>query len=68
MPEKQFAFFLGAGCLVSSGIPTAGTLVKDYWLPRLRDLEAPERKDLDTWVKEQFEECAEYQANDPASF
>jgi tetratricopeptide (TPR) repeat protein len=50
--DKRFAFFLGAGCSVSSGVPSAGTLVKDYWLPRLRDLRAPSRKDLDTWASE----------------
>jgi tetratricopeptide (TPR) repeat protein len=30
-----YAFLLGAGCSVSSGIPSAGTLVKEHWLPRL---------------------------------
>ena len=50
--DKRFAFFLGAGCSVSSGVPHAGTLVKDIWLPRLRDLSAPTRKDLDAWASE----------------
>lgn len=52
--DKPFAFFLGAGCSVSSGIPAAGALVMDHWLPRLRDLRAPERKDLQTWAKEEL--------------
>jgi len=52
--DKRFAFLLGAGCSVSSGIPAAGPLVKDHWLPRLRNLCAPDRKDLDIWAKEQF--------------
>jgi len=50
--DKRFAFFLGAGCSVSSGVPDAGTLVRENWLPRLRDLRAPARKDLDTWAGE----------------
>lgn len=41
--EKRFALFLGAGCSVSSGIPAAGGLVQDRWLPRLRDYQAPTR-------------------------
>lgn len=48
--DKRFAVFLGAGCSVSSGIPAAGLLVKERWLPRLRDLRAPDRKDLDAWA------------------
>lgn len=64
MPDGRFAFFLGAGCSVSSGIPTAGSLVRNDWLPRLRDLRAPERKDLDVWAKEQF---PEYDPDNPAA-
>jgi Tfp pilus assembly protein PilF len=52
--DKRFAFFLGAGCSVSSGIPDAGSLVKEDWLPRLRDRYAPNRKDLHKWAKEEF--------------
>jgi Tfp pilus assembly protein PilF len=50
--EKRFALFLGAGCSVSSGIPAAGALVQDHWLPRLRDYQAPLRSDLDVWARE----------------
>ena len=53
-PDSRFAFFLGAGCSVSSGIPDAASLLKKQWLPRLRDLRNPERQDLDKWAKEQF--------------
>ncbi|MDO8531419.1 MAG: tetratricopeptide repeat protein [Dehalococcoidia bacterium] len=53
-PERRYALFIGAGCSISSGIPDAGTLVKEDWLPRLRDLRAPERKDLESWAREQF--------------
>src|SRR5687768_17322869 len=54
MPDKRFALFLGAGCSISSGIPGAGSLVKDNWLPRLQEFSAPERKDVDVWIKEEF--------------
>jgi len=35
--DCRFAFFLGSGCSVSSGIPAAGELVKG-WLPRLKEI------------------------------
>jgi Tfp pilus assembly protein PilF len=50
--EKRYALFLGAGCSVTSGIPSAGGLVRDRWLPRLRDYQAPGRADLEAWAKE----------------
>lgn len=50
--EKHFALFLGAGCSVTSGIPSAGSLVRDRWIPRLRDYQAPHRSDLDNWATE----------------
>lgn len=62
--DKRFAFFLGAGCSVSSGIPAAGSLVKDHWLPRLQDLRAPHSKDLDAWAKTEF---PDYDPKDPAA-
>jgi Tfp pilus assembly protein PilF len=52
--DKRFAFFLGAGCSVSSGVVDAAGLVRDEWLPRLRDLRAPKRADLDAWAKGEF--------------
>ncbi len=55
-PDSRFAFFLGAGCSVSSGVPDTASVVKSHWLPRLRDLRNPERRDLDTWAQEQFPE------------
>ncbi len=61
--EKRFALFLGAGCSVTSGIPAAGTLVKDRWIPRLRDYKAPDRKDLDAWAGEVIED---YDSSNPA--
>lgn len=62
--DKRFAFFLGAGCSVSSGIADAGGLVRDHWLPRLRDLRAPQCKDLDAWAKE---EMPAYDPKNPAA-
>jgi hypothetical protein len=52
--DKRFAFFLGAGCSVSSGISDAASLVRDEWLPRLRDFRAPQRADLAAWAKDEF--------------
>ena len=63
-PDKRFAFFLGAGCSVSSGVPDAATLVREQWLPRLRDLRAPSRKDIDAWAKEAVED---YDPKNPAA-
>lgn len=53
--DKGYAFFLGAGCSVSSGIPDSRKLVKEIWLPRLRDLRAPQYKNLDAWAMQEFE-------------
>src|SRR5687767_3914955 len=63
MPDKRFAFFLGAGCSISSGIPGASSLVKDYWLPRLREFKAPDQNDVDQWIKEDF---PDYDPNNPS--
>jgi len=52
--DNRFAFFLGAGCSISSGIPSAGELVEQHWLPQLRDLRAPERQDIAAWTRELF--------------
>lgn len=60
-PEKRFAFFLGAGCSFSSGIPAAGRLVRNEkadtdWLRRLRDVRAPtvSDADLDEWARKEL--------------
>ena len=53
-PDARFAFFLGAGCSVSSGIPSAASLVRDRWLPRLRDVCAPHRTDVTQWAVDRF--------------
>jgi tetratricopeptide (TPR) repeat protein len=61
--DKRYAFFLGSGCSVTSGIKTAGDLVTDEWLPKLRDLMAPEETDLEAWGKSEFE----YNSDSPAA-
>lgn len=50
--DKRFALFLGAGCSVTSGIPAAGALVKDHWIPRLHGYHASDHENLDAWVKQ----------------
>jgi Tfp pilus assembly protein PilF len=63
--DHRFAFFIGAGCSKSSGIPTAGELVADRWLPRLRSLCEPAGgdQDLSTWANSRF---PSYDQNEPA--
>jgi Tfp pilus assembly protein PilF len=53
--KGKFAFFLGAGCSKSSGIPLAGELVKDNWLPRLHAMRKPHEKDVTTWATTCFQ-------------
>jgi Tfp pilus assembly protein PilF len=48
--DKRFALFLGAGCSVTSGIPAAGALVRDRWLPRLCDINSPGERDIEGWA------------------
>ncbi len=63
--EKKFAFFLGAGCSVSSGVPAAGALVKDHWLPRLYKLQTGAGAgDIDAWAKSNLKS---YDPNNPAA-
>ena len=63
--DKRYAFFLGAGCSISSGIPAAGTLVSSHWLPRLCELHAPNRQDVAAWVVETY---PAYDPDSPAAF
>jgi len=59
---RSHVFFLGAGCSVTSGIPTAGALVKDNWLPRLHELSPKSNREsrktlaegLESWTKREF--------------
>jgi len=63
MRDKRFAIFLGAGCSISSSIPGAGSLVKDFWLPRLQEFCAPEGKDIEAWATAEF---PDYEPSNPA--
>lgn len=56
-PEVRFTFFIGAGCSVSSGIPSAGSLVME-WLPRLKEIKTGNNNDVEEWAKEYFGEEA----------
>lgn len=60
----RFVFFLGAGCSVSSEVPTASTLVK-RWLPKLKKLKTGVEDDASSWATTYFEE---YSDNDAAKF
>lgn len=48
-PTARFAIFLGAGCSVSSGIPTASELV-DRWLPRLKEIRTGNQIGWEAWA------------------
>ncbi len=65
--DKRFAFFLGAGCSVSSGIPDAATLVECEWLPYLRDMCVPQSKDVEALAKKDVDALAkeEFPQYDP---
>jgi len=53
---------LGAGCSVSSGIPGARTLVKD-WLPRLKKLKTGCNDNCDSWIHEIYPDYTEDKAS-----
>ncbi|MGN6485050.1 MAG: SIR2 family protein, partial [Thermomicrobiales bacterium] len=48
----QYAFFIGAGCSISSGIPGARSLVRDRWLPKLQAILAPNEDDPIAWGRD----------------
>ncbi|HUU45906.1 MAG TPA: tetratricopeptide repeat protein [Acidobacteriota bacterium] len=52
--DQRFAFLLGAGCSVSSGIPASAELVKKHWLPRLHKILAPGRENTEDWARDEF--------------
>jgi tetratricopeptide (TPR) repeat protein len=56
---------LGAGCSFSSGIPTAGTLVDNVWLPKLKELETGDQENFNEWLKRKF---SEYKKENAAQF
>ena len=57
--DEKFAFFLGAGCSVSSGVPVCSTLIEKDWLPKLYEIEKADI-DYDDWYKKQK---AKYKSN-----
>ena len=61
--QGQLAFFVGAGCSVSSGIPGADALVKE-WLPKLHYQMTGEGEPFDEWVAR---ELPRYKQEDPAA-
>lgn len=63
--DAKFCFFLGAGCSVSSGVPTAGTLVDSVWLPKLKELETGDQENFSEWSKRRF---PEYKKENAAQF
>jgi Tfp pilus assembly protein PilF len=56
--DGKFILFLGAGCSVSSGIPAAGALVKN-WLPRLKKIKTGDEGNIEQWIREKFPEYDE---------
>ena len=59
----RYAFFLGAGCSISSRIPGAKRLVQE-WLVALKDEDTGSTDNLEEWVGEKFQN---YDPDNPAS-
>jgi len=55
-PDARLAFFLGAGCSVSSGIPSAGDLVRYRWLSKLKQLETGDPSGFEDWAMRSFKD------------
>jgi protein O-mannosyl-transferase len=53
-PDRHYTLWLGAGCSVTSGIPAAGSLVRDQWLPRLHDLQGKRGSSIEDWARDTF--------------
>jgi NAD-dependent SIR2 family protein deacetylase len=51
--DCRLAFFLGAGCSVTSGIPGASRLV-ERWLPKLKNHKTGNIDNLDEWAEMEF--------------
>jgi Tfp pilus assembly protein PilF len=52
-PDCSLVWFLGAGCSISSGIPGAAGLVRQ-WLPRLKRREEGDHAGWEAWAKTRF--------------
>ena len=59
-PDHRYTLFLGAGCSKSSGIPTAGELVLERWIP---DQVSPGEDPIE-WAKANIDG---FDRNDPAA-
>ena len=64
VPDKNYVLFLGAGCSVSSGIPDASSLVKE-WLERLYELNHEGNIKYENWLTKIF---PNYSTENAASF
>lgn len=62
--DNRFIFFLGSGCSVSSGIPAAGPLARD-WLLRLKKYQTGDEEGFEVWIKDLF---PDYNEGDAALF
>jgi Tfp pilus assembly protein PilF len=54
--DRHYAFWLGAGCSVTSGIPAAASLVKESWLPELHRVKGQGDQPIEEWAKTVFED------------
>ncbi|MEL6318888.1 MAG: hypothetical protein AAFR16_14745, partial [Pseudomonadota bacterium] len=61
--ENRFLWFLGAGCSVSSGVPTAAEVAR-RWIKELIWLETGTESDIDGWAAKRF---VGYDPEDPAA-
>ena len=62
--DVHYAFWLGAGCSISAGIPGAASLVAERWLPQLQQVKGVSDEDFENWVKDAF---PGYDSQDPAA-
>lgn len=52
--DVKYSLLLGAGCSISSSIPGSATLIRDFWLPKLHALKAPDLK-LADWMERHYD-------------
>ena len=60
--DSKFVFFLGAGCSISSGIPSATSLVRS-WLLKLKKMKTGSNDNFTSWLTETFPEYTEETAS-----
>ena len=59
--QQRVTWLLGAGCSASSGIPTAGGMVRT-WLRELYDMRSIKATSFDQWVRKELPDYSEDQA------